>query len=83
MKQRKLNDSTVSKTLPVIPDDPPPDPGKVVEILCVPTIEVFVFIDIVDVAFIFVEFVVVIDFVSDVGGGDDVAEQAPFITKEK
>lgn len=29
MKQRKLNDSTVSKTLPVIPT---PDPGKAVEV---------------------------------------------------
>lgn len=55
MKQRKLNDSAVSKTLPEIPDAPPPDPGEVVIILCVTAVEVFVFAVIVD-------FVVIVDF---------------------
>lgn len=50
MKQRKLNDSTVSKTLPVIPDAPPPNPGKAVEVV--------VFVAIVDFAIVVVAWVV-------------------------
>lgn len=58
MKQRKLNDSAVSKTLPEIPDAPPPDPGEVVIIRSVTAVEVFVFAVIVDFALSVVVFVV-------------------------
>lgn len=82
MKQRKLNDSAVSKTLPVIPDAPPPDPGRAVVVTFAPgvwpAIGVFIVVAIVDVVF-----VVIVSFMDDVVGDDVVVEHAPVISKKK
>lgn len=72
MKQRKLNDIAVSKTLPVIPDASPSDPGKAVFTFT------FVVFAIVDVAF-----GVIVSFIDDVVGDGAVDEHAPVISKKK